>query len=240
MYIMIGSPLSTFIPVRPGAQALGLEGGAAAAYPGAMPTQEHFMAAQIRPFILGIGGTTRPGSSSERALAVALEAAAVAGAETSLIGGAELQLPMYDPAVPGLPHAAERLIAEARRCHGLVIASPGYHGTISGMIKNAIDYIEELRADPAPYLDGRAVGCIACAYGWQATGTTLVALRSIVHSLRGWPTPLGVAINTSECHFDEEDRPSIPATERQLATLAAQVVRFAEQRAAWEACAPTA
>ena len=232
MYIMIGSPLSTFIPVRPGAQALGLEGGAAAAYPGAMPTQEHFMAAQIRPFILGIGGTTRPGSSSERALAVALEAAAVAGAETSLIGGAELQLPMYDPAVPGLPHAAERLIAEARRCHGLVIASPGYHGTISGMIKNAIDYIEELRADPAPYLDGRAVGCIACAYGWQATGTTLVALRSIVHSLRGWPTPLGVGIKSARSVFGPDGGCMDEGVRFQLQTVGRQVVEFARMQIA--------
>ena len=47
------------------------------------------MAAQIRPFILGIGGTTRPGSSTERALQVALQAAAAEGAEVALISGAD-------------------------------------------------------------------------------------------------------------------------------------------------------
>ena len=64
-------------------------------------------------------------------------------------------------------------------------------------IKNALDYAEDTAKDARPYLDGRAVGCIACAYGWQATDSTLIAMRSIVHALRGWPTPLGVAANTT-------------------------------------------
>jgi FMN reductase len=185
------------------------------------------MAAQIRPLILGIGGTTRHGSSTERALQVALDAAAAEGAEIELISGADLQLPMYDPAVPGPPREAERLIAGVRRCHGLVIASPGYHGTISGMVKNAIDYIEELRGDPAPYLEGRAVGCIACAFGWQATGTTLVALRSIVHSLRGWPTPLGVGINSALPVFGPDGNCIDETVRFQLQTVGRQVVQFA-------------
>ena len=184
------------------------------------------------PFILGIGGTTRPGSSTELALQVALAAARAAGAEVEMIGGAELQLPMYDPAVPGLPAPAQRLIALARRCNGLIIASPGYHGTMSGMIKNAIDYIEEMRQDADPYLEGRAVGCIACAYGWQATGTTLVALRSMVHSLRGWPTPLGAGINSGQKVFDAEGRCIDDAARMQLEIVGQQVVAFARMRAA--------
>jgi FMN reductase len=190
------------------------------------------MGAHIRPFILGIGGTTRPGSSTERALQVALDAAAAADAETALIGGAELQLPMYDPAIPGLPHEADRLVAMVRRCHGLIIASPGYHGSISGMIKNAIDYVEELRGDERPYLHGRAVGCIACAYGWQATGTTLVALRSIVHSLRGWPTPLGAGINSALPIFGPDGSCADESVKFQLEMVGRQVVEFARMRLA--------
>jgi FMN reductase len=183
-----------------------------------------------RPFILGIGGTTRPGSSTELALQVSLRAAEAAGAETAMIGGAELQLPMYDPAVPGLPPGAERLISLTRRCHGLIIASPGYHGTMSGMIKNAIDYIEELAKDPVPYLDGRAVGCIAAAYGWQATGTTLVALRTMVHSLRGWPTPMGAGINSGQKLFDAEGRCTDDGARNQLEIVGQQVVAFAKMK----------
>ncbi|HVC02591.1 MAG TPA: NAD(P)H-dependent oxidoreductase [Steroidobacteraceae bacterium] len=192
------------------------------------------------PLILGIGGTPRPGSTSERALRHVLARARELGARTELLTGPQLLLPIYVPEVGERDAAVGRLVAALRRANGIIVASPGYHGSLSGLVKNALDYAEDLRDDRPPYFEDRAVGLIVCATGWQATGATLAALRSIVHALRGWPTPLGVAINTSECHFDEEDRPSIPATERQLATLAAQVVRFAEQRAAWEACAPTA
>lgn len=171
-------------------------------------------------FVLGLGGTTRPDSSSERALRAALAAAQDAGAETLLLGAADLELPMYRPdAVP--TGAAARLIDAVRRADGVIIASPGYHGGISGLVKNALDYVEDLREDERPYLDGRAVGCIVCAYGWQATTTTLVSLRSVVHALRGWPTPLGVAINSAEPDRD----PSA-----QLRLLGEQVVEFAHLR----------
>ena len=53
-----------------------------------------------RPFVLGIGGSTRESSSSERAVATALEAAAAAGAETRLIPATSLELPMYAPERP--------------------------------------------------------------------------------------------------------------------------------------------
>jgi FMN reductase len=186
------------------------------------------------PLILGIGGTTRAGSASERALRHVLAHARALGARTELLTGPQLVLPIYVPSEGERDLAVHALVSALRRATGIVVASPGYHGSLSGLIKNALDYAEDLRDDQPPYFEDRAVGLIACATGWQATGATLAALRSIVHALRGWPTPLGVAVNTSECRFDAEDRPSSPAVDRQLQILAAQVVRFAEQRAAWE------
>jgi len=111
----------------------------------------------------------------------------------------------------------------------VIIASPGYHGTISGLVKNAIDYIEETSRDERVYLDGVSVGLIATAYGWQATGSTLAALRSIVQALRGWPTPLGAGINSSGGLFKDgvcQD----DAVAGQLAIVGKQVVEFAKQR----------
>src|SRR5262249_20408074 len=113
-----------------------------------------------------------------------------------------------------------------READGVVLVSPGYHGTVSGLVKNALDYVEALRADRRPYLDGRAVGCVALAQGWQAAVTTLTALRSIVHALRGWPTPLGAALNSSEVTFDA-DGCSDPQVEKALRTIGEQVVEFA-------------
>lgn len=180
-----------------------------------------------RPRILGLGGTTRVGSTSERALRVALAAAAAAGADVELVPAVELDLPLYAPERALVPEAA-RLVELARACDGLVLATPAFHGGPSGLIKNALDYLEELRGAERPYLDGRAVACIVCAAGWQATTTTLVTLRSTIHALRGWPTPLGVTINSRP--GPDPDADPVAEAHAQLELAAQQVVDLARWR----------
>jgi FMN reductase len=177
--------------------------------------------------VVGIGGSMREDSQSERALSVVLQGARALGAQTIAVTGADLVLPFYDPAVLERSDAAHRLVHVLREADGVVLVSPGYHGTVSGLVKNALDYVEDLRADTRPYLDGRAVGCVAMALGWQAAVTTLSALRSIVHALRGWPTPLGAALNAAEVSFDHHGVPSDPVADRTLRTIGEQVVQFA-------------
>jgi FMN reductase len=101
-------------------------------------------------------------------------------------------------------------------------------------VKNAIDYLEETARDDRVYLDGVSVGLIATAYGWQATGSTLAALRSIVHALRGWPTPLGAAVNCAGGIFDG-DACTDAAALNQLNLVGRQVVDFSRMKLA--ACA---
>jgi len=169
--------------------------------------------------IVGIGGTTRAGSQTELALRAALSQAALLGAETRLFGGAELVgQPIYDPQDEGGRSSRGDLVEAVRAADGLIIASPGYHGSISGLVKNALDGLEDLRADERPYLDGRAVGLIVTAEGSQGAAGALAALRAIVHSLRGWPTPLGVCLNVGAPHEQDQAR---------IALVARQVVEFA-------------
>lgn len=197
------------------------------------------MVRMFKPHIVGLGGTLRPGSSSEVALRFALDEAASMGATVTLLSGDALTLPMYAPEDAFRCERARRLIDEVSRSHGILLASPGYHGSVSGLLKNALDYVEDLREAPRPYFHGRAVGLIACAYGWQATGTTLVAMRSIVHALRGWPTPLGVAVNSSMRVFAAGGMPTDASLAAQLRSLACQVVEFASARAALLGSEPT-
>ncbi len=185
----------------------------------------------MRPRIVGIGGTTRAGSGTEKALVLSLAASEAAGADTELFGGAFLsRLPVYAPHDPATAEQ-EALAAAVRRADGVIVASPGYHGSISGLIKNALDSLELLRDDPAPYFEGRPVGCIITADGWQAAGTTLMALRSIIHAMRGWPTPFGAALNATTNLFDEQGRCREPKDAWQLTTVADQVMEFAMMRA---------
>lgn len=180
-----------------------------------------------RPHIVGIGGTANPKSSTERVLNVALQAIERAGGRVTLCGGAKLAaLPMYTPGETARTPEQIHFIECIKSADGVLIATPAYHGGISGVIKNAIDLIEDLRDDARPYLHDRAIGCIVTAAGWQGSGTALASLRSIVHALRGWPTPLGVTVNSLEPLFDADGTCIDPKLVERLDALAAQVVQF--------------
>jgi FMN reductase len=186
-----------------------------------------------KPLILGIGGTPRSQSTTELALRCALTAARNMGADTEIFSGPDLVLPLFDPTSKVRGPGVARLLELSRAADGFIIASPGYHGGISGMVKNALDYTEDMRLDARSYLDDRAAGCITCAHGWQAAASTLTALRSVMHALRAWPTPLGVAINTATPVFSADGTCVDESCLRQLEILGRQVVEFALMRRAF-------
>lgn len=177
--------------------------------------------------VVGIGGTLRAGSSSERLARAVLDRCAEAGADVQMFDGSHLaKLPHYDPGTPMRCDAERVLVDAVRQADAIVIASPGYHGGISGLVKNAIDLLEDTARDDRPYFDGRPVGLIVSAAGWQATGLTLAALRGVTHAMRGWPTPLGLAINSVEQRpFDADGVLIDTAVGSQIATLANQLLR---------------
>ncbi|MFT4100058.1 MAG: NADPH-dependent FMN reductase [Burkholderiaceae bacterium] len=180
-----------------------------------------------RPFIVGIGGTTRVGSTSERALAIALDHAMQLGCEVLAFGAGQIPIEPYDPSRVERSPQAVALVDALRRADGVIVATPAYHGGISGLVKNTIDFVEDMRDDPAPYFEGRAVGCIVCAEGAQAMGTTLSALRGVVHALRGWPTPYGATVQSSTDPFGVRRGTADPAALRACRIVAEEVSQFA-------------
>lgn len=184
------------------------------------------------PLIVGLGGTTRPGSTTEKALGAALDAAKAAGCRTLLLGASALPLEPYDPARPERSAQAVALVAALREAEGLVVATPAYHGGISGLVKNAIDFTEDMRADQRVYFDGLAVGCIVSADGAQAMGSTLAALRSIIHALRGWNTPFSATLNSRDKPFGGDGKPADAAAIEACSMVGRQVAEFARMKRA--------
>lgn len=183
-----------------------------------------------KPLIVGVGGTLRDGSTSERALRLALKAAAEMGSETEIFAGSAINLPPYDPSNPQRTPEARALVEAIRRADGVIVASPGYHGSISGLLKNAIDYTEDLRTDSRIYLSERAIGFIVCADGIQAMGSTLNTLRSIAHALRAWPTPFAAIVNSSTRPFGPDGTCESTEVEQSIRLVAAQVMEFAQMK----------
>ena len=177
--------------------------------------------------IVAIGGTVNANSSTEMALNVAVAKARSKGAHVDLFGGEYLAaLPHYRG--PGYTeNAGSELVSAVRGAGGILIAAPGYHGTISGLVKNALDYLEDLSRDERPYLDGRAVGLIATAFGYQASMSTLLTMRAITHALRGWPTPMGATIRTYAGLFSPDGECLDERALQQLEMVGEQVVKGA-------------
>ncbi len=147
--------------------------------------------------VVAIGGSIRAQSSTHVLLEHVCEALRAEGMRTELFAGPALVFPPYAPDSP-LPAQARRMVESVRAADAVLVGSPGYHGAPSGLVKNALDYLEALREDARPYLSGRPVGLIVTADGWQAAVSTLLTLRQVVHALRGWPTPLGIAVNLGD------------------------------------------
>lgn len=178
--------------------------------------------------VVGLGGTFRQASSSERIVRAVLAACERLGAETSMFDGPALaRLPHFNPEDAQRTPEQAALVEAIRGADAIVIGSPGYHGGYSGLVKNAVDLLEDLRADARVYFDGRPVGIVVTAAGWQGCGTTLSALRDVVHAMRGWPTPVGITVNSVEQRaFDKTGAIADPAIARAVEAQAAQLMQF--------------
>jgi FMN reductase len=181
------------------------------------------------PLIVGFGGTTRAGSSGERIVRAVLQSCANEGARTRMFSGVDLAaLPHFSPEQKERTEEQRSFVEAVREADGLVIGSPGYHGGVSGLVKNAIDLLEDLNTDSRIYFENRAVGLVVTAAGWQAGGVTLQALRGIVHAMRGWPTPLGISVNTIEQKpFNDDGETLADSLASQVTAQARQILLLA-------------
>jgi len=181
--------------------------------------------------IVGLGGTFRQASSSERIVRAVLAECAAMGAQTNMFDGPALaRLPHFNPEHPERTEDERALVEAIRNCDGIIIGSPGYHGGYSGLVKNAVDLLEDLRGDARVYFDGRPVGLVVTAAGWQACGTTLSAMRDVVHAMRGWPTPVGIAVNSVEQRpFGPDGGLADEGVARAIRAQAQQIMAFAAE-----------
>ena len=179
--------------------------------------------------IAGLGGSLAQVSRSRAALQLALQGAAGAGAETTLLDLRELALPLYNPDDEGEPpDNAVRLIETCYRADGMLWSSPMYQGTISGAFKNALDWLHVLGTRDPPYLHDTVIGLISAAggtHGLQAINTMEFASRA----LRAWAVPYVVPVANAARVFDASGQVRDEGVEGQLRMLGKEVVRVAER-----------
>ena len=179
--------------------------------------------------IVGIGGTLREGSTSLLALEEALRAAEEAGATTELLDLRELDLPLYEPGKPieGYGENVKKLVEAMRGADALLWSTAAYHGTLTGVTKNALDFAQFLARDERPYLQDRVVGLISTAGGGMAAVNAIGAMVNAVHALRGVAAPLSIPVTQAWKAFDEGGNIRDEGVARRLESLGRLVVEMA-------------
>src|ERR1700751_5855017 len=99
------------------------------------------------PLVVGLGGTLRANSSTERALRHCLAAVGRQGGRTRLYCGGDIELPMYNPHDPARTREAIQLIEALREADAVIVGSPRYHGGIPGLGKKEVDSNERMGGD---------------------------------------------------------------------------------------------
>ncbi len=142
--------------------------------------------------VLGIGGSTRQGSTSLTLLRGALRTAEDADAIVTLADVRALDLPIFDDDRPlaDYPPSLHELLTAAREADAYILCSPTYHGTVSGAVKNALDCLNVLGDDTPPYFGGKPVALMAVGGGGAAN--VLTSLHHAARALNGLTIPTTV------------------------------------------------
>ena len=168
--------------------------------------------------ILGVSGSMRADSNSARALRVVLAAAEARGAETRLLDLHEIDLPVYRPQQAAETGGALASDAAVNWAEALVLASPDYHGSMSGAMKNFLDYFWVEFA-------GKLFGYLCASH--ERGLTVMDQMRTAVRQCYGWSLPYGVAVHPKE-DFDATTNDYTPAVTRRLQMLARDMTVYGE------------
>ncbi len=160
------------------------------------------------PRILAFSGSTRKDSYNKKLVKVAMQGAESAGAQVTYVDLRELELPLYDgdlEEAQGLPPGARRFKDLLLANDGLLIAAPEYNSSISGVLKNAIDWASRPVPGEKPLeaFSGKVAGLLAASPGMLGGLRGLVAVRSLLSNIQVIVLPDQLAVNQAHLAFDE-------------------------------------
>ncbi|GAB4578658.1 MAG: NAD(P)H-dependent oxidoreductase [Anaerolineales bacterium] len=173
--------------------------------------------------VVGLAGSLRPGSLTRFATHIALEGAQEFGAQTELLDLNDFNLPFCDGKKPDalLPEGVRQLRAKIRGSQGIILATPQYHGSFSGVLKNALDWMGFAE------FEGKMIGLIGVAGGSTGAMDALNGLRAIGRALHAWVIPEQVSIAESRNQFNPDGSVKDPRLDARLREVGHQVAKYA-------------
>ncbi len=175
--------------------------------------------------VLGVAGSMRQESYSTRALKMVLEEAKKYNAELYMLELRKINLPLYDPSEITPEEFSsnndnnlvlERITTSLRWADVFVLASPDYHGSMSGGMKNFLDYFWEVFA-------GKTFGYIVASH--EKGLTVADQMRTAVRQCYGWSMPYNISIN-GDRDFDSKGNLVNSALAKRIKMLARDLVTY--------------
>jgi FMN reductase len=173
--------------------------------------------------VVGVNGSLRPGSYTRMAVEIALQAAREAGARTRLIDLKDYQLIFCDGKEDESTFPADvfKLRREVGQADGIILGTPEYHGSFSGVLKNALDLMSFVE------IKGKLVGLVGVSGGSLGATHALDSLRAVGRALHAWVIPEQASIPEAWKVFDEAGALKDPELEQRVKEVGRQVARFA-------------
>jgi FMN reductase len=171
--------------------------------------------------IAGISGSLRAGSYTRRAVECALQAAAETGAETRLIDLSDYNLVFRAGKDETSYPDVVRLRSEVKQAEGIILGTPEYHGSLSGVLKNALDLMG------FDEFEGKMIGLVGVSGGRMGAFDALNTLRNIGRALHAWVIPEQASVPEAWKVFTADGKIADPQMEERLKEVGRQVARFA-------------
>ena len=171
--------------------------------------------------VVGISGSLRPESYTRMAVKMALQGAREVGAQTRLIDLREYGLVFCTGSESDYPEDVFRLQSDVKQAHGIILGTPQYHGSFSGVLKNALDLMG------FDEFEGKMLGLVGVSGGKMGAANALNNLRTIGRTLHSWVVPEQVSIPEAWKLFDEDGSLKDGDLEQRIRNVGREVARFA-------------
>jgi NAD(P)H-dependent FMN reductase len=173
--------------------------------------------------VVAVCGSLRPASTTRLALKVALRGAESIAAETRLLDLGPYELPFCRGKEQEVhyPENVQRFRADVAWGDAIILGTPEYHGSYSGVLKNALDLLgfEEF--------EGKMVGLVGVSGGRLGASDAMNTLRSVGRVLHAWVVPTQASVPAAYEAFDDRGEPKDPLVAERLMAVGAEVARFA-------------
>ncbi len=160
-----------------------------------------------KPKILAFAGSLRKDSFNKKLIKIAMNGASLAGADVTYIDLLDYPMPVYDGDIEsekGLPENAIKLKDLMAEHDGFLISSPEYNSSISGALKNFIDWTSRKKEASEKNLNsfnGKIAGLVSASPGQLGGLRGLVHLRAILENINVMVIPQQKCISVANDAF---------------------------------------